>query len=63
MLLLNNRFMIDCGISGGTWVEVPAGKYTRVTGQKKRTTSQIEIELEYRHLINHPPEGPPTPSL
>ncbi|RZC54248.1 hypothetical protein C5167_013107 [Papaver somniferum] len=49
------RFMIDCNIIGGNWIELPAGKYKKTI----RTVSscQLEIDCLYSELISHPPEG------
>ncbi|KAF6743062.1 delta DNA polymerase [Ephemerocybe angulata] len=51
------RFMIDRQVVGMNWIEVPAGKYTLVEGQKKKTTCQIEIDVPYHAFISHAPEG------
>ncbi|KAL5714576.1 DNA-directed DNA polymerase [Ranunculus cassubicifolius] len=49
------RFMVDCNIFGGNWIEVPAGKYKKVS----RTMSycQLEFDCLYSELISHAPEG------
>ena len=36
------RFMIDCNIVGGNWLEVPAGKYRKAT----RIMSHCQLELD-----------------
>lgn len=51
------RFMIDCDISGGTWVEIPAQSYSVKKGDYKLSTCQIEIYTEYTNIINHPSIG------
>jgi DNA polymerase delta subunit 1 len=38
-----------------SWVEAPAGKYQYV--EKKHSNCQIEVEMSYRDLIAHKPEG------
>ncbi|KAK9135052.1 hypothetical protein Syun_014382 [Stephania yunnanensis] len=45
------RFMIDCNIVGGNWIEVPAGKY------KKTIKPMSYCQLEYSELISHASEG------
>lgn len=57
---IKNRFMIDCGISGGTWIEIPAERY-RLNLAEPKTTSQIEINIHHSDIINHPPEGTSIP--
>ncbi|KAJ8765388.1 hypothetical protein K2173_012085 [Erythroxylum novogranatense] len=49
------RFMIDCNIVGGNWIEIPAGKYNKTS----RTLSycQLEFDCLYSELISHAPEG------
>ncbi|KAF9599784.1 hypothetical protein IFM89_001730 [Coptis chinensis] len=49
------RFMIDCDIVGGNWIEVPVGKYKKAV----RTMSycQLEFDCLYSELISHAPEG------
>ena len=44
------RFMIDAGVVGGCWCELPAGKY-RVGGQdgeRQLSTCQIDAHINYR---------------
>ncbi|KAG5067189.1 hypothetical protein JHK86_010920 [Glycine max] len=43
------RFMIDCNIVGGNWIEIPAGKY-------KKTAKSLSY-CQYSELISHAPEG------
>ncbi|RWR92782.1 DNA polymerase delta catalytic subunit isoform X1 [Cinnamomum micranthum f. kanehirae] len=49
------RFMIDCNIVGGNWIEVPVGKYKKTA--KTISYSQLEFDCLYSELISHPPEG------
>ncbi|VFQ91089.1 unnamed protein product [Cuscuta campestris] len=49
------RFMIDCGIVGGNWIEVPVGKYKK--SAKNLSYSQLEFDCLYSDLISHKPEG------
>ena len=51
------RFMIDTGISGMSWVEVPPGKYTMMHQQDRHSTCQIEAYCHYRDLVAHPHDG------
>ncbi|KAG4435818.1 DNA-directed DNA polymerase delta [Cadophora sp. M221] len=51
------RFMIDCKISGMSWVEVPAGNYTIIPQHERHSNCQIEAWVSYRDLIAHKPEG------
>ncbi|KAH7377505.1 DNA polymerase family B-domain-containing protein [Cadophora sp. MPI-SDFR-AT-0126] len=51
------RFMIDCKISGMSWVEVPAENYTMIPENERHSNCQIEAWVSYRDLIAHKPEG------
>ncbi|KAF2087463.1 DNA polymerase delta large chain [Saccharata proteae CBS 121410] len=51
------RFMIDCKISGMSWVEVPKGKYELVPERDRHSNCQIEAHVNYRFLIAHQAEG------
>lgn len=44
------RFMIDCNIVGGNWIEVPVGKYKR-TG-KSLSSCQLEFDCLYPFSFN-----------
>lgn len=49
------RFMIDCNVVGGNWIEVPAGKYKKTS--KNLSYGQLEFDCLYSELISHAPEG------
>ncbi|KAK3995103.1 DNA polymerase family B-domain-containing protein [Cladorrhinum sp. PSN332] len=49
------RFMVDCSISGMSWVEAPAGTYGMMAD--KQSNCQIEAEMSYRDLIAHKSVG------
>ncbi|XP_068647380.1 DNA polymerase delta catalytic subunit-like isoform X1 [Aristolochia californica] len=49
------RFMIDCNIVGGNWIEVPAGKYKKA--MKSMSYCQLEFDCLYSQLVSHAPEG------
>ncbi|KAA3486830.1 DNA polymerase delta catalytic subunit [Gossypium australe] len=49
------RFMIDCNIVGGNWIEIPAGKYKKTA--KNMSYCQLEFDCLYSGLISHAPEG------
>nr|KMM72103.1 DNA polymerase delta catalytic subunit [Coccidioides posadasii RMSCC 3488] len=51
------RFMIDTGISGMSWVEVPPSKYRIVPEHQRYSNCQIEAVVHYRDLIAHPHDG------
>ncbi|PMD15313.1 hypothetical protein NA56DRAFT_754066 [Hyaloscypha hepaticicola] len=51
------RFMIDCKISGMSWVEVPSKSYKLIPHHQRHSNCQIEAEVTYRDLIAHKPEG------
>jgi len=58
--------MVDTGVVGCNWIELPAGKYKlrspSVEGSAKsegRPVShcQIEVDIAYDEFISHAPEG------
>ncbi|KAJ4831435.1 DNA polymerase delta catalytic subunit [Turnera subulata] len=49
------RFMIDCNVVGGNWIEVPAGKYRKTS--KSLSYCQLEFDCLYSEVISHAPEG------
>lgn len=44
------RFMIDCNIVGGNWIEVPAGKYKK--SAKNLSYCQLEFDCLYPHVLS-----------
>ncbi|KAI0031276.1 DNA polymerase family B-domain-containing protein [Vararia minispora EC-137] len=51
------RFMIDTKVVGMSWIEVPPGKYTLLTGKNKKSHCQIEFSVRWNEFISHPAEG------
>jgi DNA polymerase delta subunit 1 len=51
------RFMIDTGLRGAAWVELPEGKYTVRSPSAHDSSMQIEVDVAYDALIAHEPEG------
>ncbi|GFQ74715.1 DNA polymerase delta catalytic subunit, partial [Trichonephila clavata] len=54
------KFMVDTKIVGCNWIEVPPRKYNLLTasGQRNPTSRcQIELEVDWKNLISHEPEG------
>ena len=43
------RFMIDCNIVGGNWIELPVGKYKKAS--KIISSCQLELECLYPHVL------------
>ncbi|XP_020588039.1 DNA polymerase delta catalytic subunit [Phalaenopsis equestris] len=54
-VLFTLRFMIDCNIGGGNWIEVSAGKYKKT--KAGFSYCQLELDCLYSELISHVPEG------
>ncbi|KAI9090938.1 DNA polymerase family B-domain-containing protein [Phlyctochytrium arcticum] len=50
------RFMIDTKIQGASWIELPAGKYTLRTANRK-STAQLEMDIFADDIISHQPDG------
>lgn len=51
------RFMIEVGLVGCSWLTIPKGKYQIVTGMRKKSRSQIEVNVDADQIIAHQPEG------
>lgn len=57
--------MVDTGVVGCNWIELPAGKYqvrSPVVGSAKSDAQpvshcQIEVDIAYDEFVSHPPEG------
>lgn len=53
----NLRFMIDRGVVGCNWIELPAGKYTIRDPSACKSTCQLEIDIAYDEMVSHKTEG------
>lgn len=51
------RMMIDCNITGMSWVTLPNGKYSLMPQELQVSTCQVECMIDYRDLVAHAPEG------
>ncbi|RLV89888.1 DNA polymerase delta catalytic subunit [Spathaspora sp. JA1] len=51
------RLMIDCKITGMSWITLPKTKYKMIPDDLKISSCQIECTIDYRDLISHPSEG------
>ncbi|SGY32734.1 BQ5605_C002g01405 [Microbotryum silenes-dioicae] len=51
------RFMIDHGIVGMNWLELPPGTYQMKRLSEKVSNCQLELEIKHDDLISHAPEG------
>ena len=51
------RFMIDTRISGMSWVQAPAKKYTMIPERDRQSNCQIEAEVYWKDLISYPADG------
>lgn len=50
------RFMVDVGMTGMCWVELPHESYT--ARQSNRVSrAQLEVDIDYRDIIVHQPQG------
>ncbi|CAD6251806.1 unnamed protein product [Miscanthus lutarioriparius] len=54
-ILFALRFMIDCNIVGGNWIELPAGKYRKAA--RVMSYCQLELDCLYSDLVSHAAEG------
>ncbi|XP_057321007.1 DNA polymerase delta catalytic subunit isoform X2 [Microplitis mediator] len=55
------RFMVDTGVVGCSWIELPPGKWHQRTkhghNHPLRTRCQIEVDVAYDQFVAHAPEG------
>jgi DNA polymerase delta subunit 1 len=51
------RFMIDTGVTGMSWVEVPPQKYHVLPQHDRQSNCQIEAYCHYRDMISHGHDG------
>ena len=49
-ILFALRFMIDCNIVGGNWIELPAGKYRKAA--RLMSYCQLELDCLYPSILN-----------
>ena len=54
-VLYTLRFMVDRGVVGGNWVELPAGGYAHRA--KKQSMCQYECDVRFDAVVSHAPEG------
>ncbi|KAL5289927.1 POLD1 family protein [Megaselia abdita] len=54
------RFMVDTGVVGCSWVEIPAGSYiirSTNSNPNSESRSQLEIDVAFDKFIAHEPDG------
>ena len=51
------RFMIDCGINGSDWIEVPAGSYCLRDKKNSVSRCSMELDVTFNNLRPKVPEG------
>ncbi|ODV98031.1 hypothetical protein PACTADRAFT_36662 [Pachysolen tannophilus NRRL Y-2460] len=52
------RMMVDCKITGMSWITLPKDKYKLVTDEaSKISTCQFEASINYQDLVCHPSDG------
>ncbi|KAK9314188.1 DNA polymerase family B-domain-containing protein [Lipomyces starkeyi] len=51
------RALVDCHMSGMSWVTLPAGRYHLIPEHLKVSSCQLEVSIPYEDLISHPSEG------
>nr|CAD7459495.1 unnamed protein product [Timema tahoe] len=56
-VLNDMRFMVDTGVVGCSWVELPAGKYQLREKSKKVSRCQLEADISWEEFVSHAPEG------
>ncbi len=53
----NLRFMVEKGVVGCQWIEIPAGHYRVRPAASKTSLCQLELDVAHDAFIAHPPEG------
>ncbi|XP_066276800.1 DNA polymerase delta catalytic subunit-like [Branchiostoma lanceolatum] len=51
------RFMVDTGVIGCNWIELPPGKYRVRSGGLMKSLAQIEVDVSWEEFVSHPAEG------
>ncbi|KAJ3332402.1 DNA-directed DNA polymerase delta [Blyttiomyces sp. JEL0837] len=51
------RFMIDTKIVGANWIQLPKNKFQLRHHQNKISTSQIEVDIQFRDIVSHEADG------
>ncbi|CAI5983148.1 unnamed protein product [Closterium sp. NIES-65] len=51
------RFMIDCHVTGGNWISLPAGTYRVREDARKLSACQLEVDIFYTDLVSHEGTG------
>nr|BAJ78748.1 DNA polymerase delta catalytic subunit [Euconocephalus varius] len=51
------RFMVDTGVVGCSWIELPAGKWSMRAKDRFQSRCQIEVDVAWTDFIAHTPEG------
>ncbi|KAG0674457.1 DNA-directed DNA polymerase delta [Pichia californica] len=51
------RMMVDCEITGMSWLTCPKGTYQIISQDNKVSTCQLEVSIHYDDLLSHKPEG------
>ncbi|CAG0882897.1 unnamed protein product [Cyprideis torosa] len=52
------RFMVDTGVVGCSWIELPRGSFFVRRRERLTTRCQLEVDVPWDRFISHPPEGP-----
>ncbi|KAK9468645.1 DNA polymerase family B-domain-containing protein [Lipomyces arxii] len=51
------RALVDCKMSGMSWISLPAGKYEVVPKSQKVSAAQLELTIPFEYLVAHQSEG------
>ncbi|KDD74303.1 family B DNA polymerase, partial [Helicosporidium sp. ATCC 50920] len=51
------RFMVDCGLMGGSWMELPPKTYALAPERMRSSHCQVEAHCHWKSLVAHTPEG------
>ncbi|KAK9455035.1 DNA polymerase family B-domain-containing protein [Dipodascopsis uninucleata] len=51
------RALIDCHLSGMSWVTLEAGKYNVIAAESKVSNCQLEVSVHFEDLVAHPSEN------
>ncbi len=51
------RYMCDKGIKMWSWVEAPPGKYIISNEEDRVSTSQLEVQIDWNHVVAHEAVG------
>mmetsp|Transcript_155936 Transcript_155936/g.499937 ORF Transcript_155936/g.499937 Transcript_155936/m.499937 type:complete len:1220 (+) Transcript_155936:362-4021(+) len=51
------RFLVDLDLGGGSWLEIPGGRYQVRDARSRKSTATVEADVHHTALVAHKAEG------